>query len=278
MESLSKWLGGFKEDLECYIAKFERELVRELSRFKNSSFYEPLLYAIYGGKRIRPLILILSAESVGNKGKNPFPAAVAIELAHTESLIHDDILDQEVLRRGRESFYVKFGQSTSILSADYILGIVFNIVSGYQDPRILKEFSLMALKMCEGEMRELELKSDSNTPDLDTYIDIVENKTASQFCASAKIGAIIGGGSEREIEALSNYGKNFGIIYQIKDDLEDIKTSMGPGTKILSKKGETHLKEVAEFYSTEAKRSLQPLGNTKAKSYLLKMIDLQMST
>ena len=189
----------------------------------------PLKYACNGGKRIRPFILTLCAESINNGNleslssrtiENIFTASTAIELLHTESTIHDDIIDSDSLRRGMPSFHVKYGYNASILTADFILGIILNIGSKIDNKKVIKELSNAAIKMSEGEMLEIRMVKNHKISQND-YIKVIENKTASLFEASAKIGAILGNGDDLQIKALANYGKLLGIAYQIHDDLID---------------------------------------------------------
>ncbi len=128
-----------------YLLKIDEALRRELDLYSWSEFYAPLRYACDGGKRIRPLILLLSAESIKTKAIGlvnvtendaAFMAASAIELLHTESVIHDDIIDEENIRRGKPSFHVKYGYNNSILTADFVLGIILNIGSKMDDSRV----------------------------------------------------------------------------------------------------------------------------------------------
>ncbi|MDF2727818.1 MAG: gds2 [Nitrososphaera sp.] len=126
-----------------YLAKIEEALKREVDLYSWSEFHAPLRYACEGGKRIRPLILVLSAECVKSKKVEPdaYLAASAIELLHTESIIHDDIIDEENQRRGKPSFHIKYGYNSSILTADFVLGVILNISSKLKDPRIINELS-----------------------------------------------------------------------------------------------------------------------------------------
>ncbi|MEW5841154.1 MAG: polyprenyl synthetase family protein [Thermoproteota archaeon] len=207
-----------------YLVRIEDALKRELDLYSWSEFHAPLRYACDGGKRIRPLILVLSAEATGpGPGKangDAYMAASAIELLHTESIIHDDIIDEENTRRGKPSFHVKYGYNSSILTADFVLGVILGIGSKLKDPRVINELSNAATRMSEGEMMEIRLnKAPAITED--DYIKVVDHKTASLFEASAKIGAIIGGGSEEQIRSMTAFGRLLGIAYQIHDDLID---------------------------------------------------------
>ncbi len=269
------------DGVKSYLSRIEEALEKELARYKNSFFYEPLLYAVKGGKRIRPLILVLSAECVGDGKKNPYPAAVAIELSHTESLIHDDIVDKETFRRGKLAFHAKYGQPAAILSADFTLAMVLDILIRYRKPSILKEIVLSVLKMCEGEILDVKAQYNPQSLNWNTYINIVEKKTASLFYAAARIGAIIGGGKKWEINSLSNYGLLFGVSYQIRDDLSDLKKEgeTSDALKTLLQNFEVdevteHLTKMVKEYSTKAIGYLEPLKNTKAKEYLCELAKL----
>lgn len=183
------------EQFSSYLSRIDDSLARELDIYSWSEFYAPLRYASDGGKRIRPLILVLSSESVNADKKEGiddnkeeiFLASSAIELLHTESVIHDDIIDEENLRRGKPSFHVKYGYNSSILTADFVLGIILNIGSKINSPKISAELSKAATKMSEGEMMEIMLAKDPRLKE-DDYIKVVEHKTASLFEVERKLG------------------------------------------------------------------------------------------
>lgn len=222
-------LSPFVERFGEYINKINQSLAREIDCYSWSEFYLPLKYASQGGKRIRPLILNLAVESILNLDLNRVDsnmmesisgASAAIELLHTESVIHDDIIDSDKTRRGLPSFHVKYGYNASILTADFILGIILNISAKTNNGRIIQELSNASIRMSEGEMLELRLVKNHKIS-LEQYINVIENKTASLFQASAKIGAILANGNEEQINALANFGRLLGIAYQIRDDLID---------------------------------------------------------
>ena len=222
-------LNPFVERFNEYINKINESLSREIESYSWSEFYLPLKYACQGGKRIRPLLLNLAAETINNDNirslnskskENIFAVSSAIELLHTESVIHDDIIDSDNIRRGLPSFHVKYGYNASILTADFILGIILNISAKTNNNRVTQELSTASIKMSEGEMLELRLVKNHKISQ-EEYITVIENKTASLFEASAKIGAILANGNEDQINALANYGRLLGIAYQIHDDLID---------------------------------------------------------
>lgn len=222
-------LNPFVERFNEYINNINESLSREIESYSWSEFYLPLKYACQGGKRIRPLILNLAAETINNDNisslnsksrENIFAVSSAIELLHTESVIHDDIIDSDNIRRGLPSFHVKYGYNASILTADFILGIILSISAKTNNNRVTQELSTASIKMSEGEMLELRLVKNHKISQ-EEYITVIENKTASLFEASAKIGAILANGNEDQINALANYGRLLGIAYQIHDDLID---------------------------------------------------------
>jgi octaprenyl-diphosphate synthase len=270
-----------------YLSKIDNSLMSELGRYSWSEFYGPLIYACEGGKRIRPLILLLAAESIkisnrdnSNLTGDTFLAASAIELLHTESVIHDDIIDQENLRRGKPSFYVKYGYNSSILTADFVLGIILNIGSKINNATVSGELSKAAIKMSEGEMMEIQM---GKNPDISIrdYIQVLENKTASLFEASSKIGAILGGGTEDEIHSMAAFGHLLGIAYQIHDDLVDWNNEDRLFNALIRKNNTTseivaEMEELYLDYSNRAKDELGKLQNSLPKSYLERLSNMSV--
>lgn len=165
---------------------------------------------------------MLTAESVGKADEHAFAAGCAVEFLHTESVIHDDIIDNETSRRHKDPFHIKYGYNTSILTGDFVLGLILNISSRLNNPRITKDLANTAMLMSEGEVLETMLETSQDLT-FDDYLKVIEYKTATAFEVSSRLGAIIGGGNEDQIVALSEYGRNIGIAYQIRDDLIDWK-------------------------------------------------------
>ena len=264
---------------ESYIVRFDKALIKVFDNHQWSSFHEPLLYATHGGKRIRPLILMLAAEAVGVPSTKTDLSSVAVELLHTESIIHDDIIDEQIKRRDRDSFHKRYGNNTSILTADFVFGIILEIASRYNDPRVAKELSLAAIKMCEGEQRELSMNS-REVPWVE-YLTVIIEKTAALFQTSSKLGAIIGGGNEEEIDGLAGFGVNLGIAYQIHDDILDWETDrkfsndMNGDNEIQENEYVTltKLKEMANVYAENAKNGLDVIKDSEQKEFLHDLAD-----
>lgn len=273
------------EQCSEYLSKINDALKRELDLYSWSEFYAPLRYACDGGKRIRPLILVLAAESIklgrvnsSKVSEDTFMAASAIELLHTESVIHDDIIDEENLRRGKPSFHVKYGYNNSILTADFVLGIILNIGSKLNNPRVSDEISNAAIKMSEGEMMEIKLAKDLKVTE-DDYIKVLEHKTASLFETSAKVGAILEEGEEDEIHAMATFGNLLGIAYQIHDDLLDWNDEDRLFNVLVKKNDQSkefvdRMENLYLSYSTKAKNELRKICDCAPKKYLQHLTDL----
>jgi octaprenyl-diphosphate synthase len=255
-----------------YVKKIDQALENELGLYSESEFIEPLKYSIEGGKRIRPLILILATESVGKVDENTYAAACAIEFLHAESVIHDDIIDDETERRHKDPFHIKYGYNASILTGDFVLGLILNISSRLNNPRITKDLATTAMLMSEGEVIEGRLQT-SEDATFGDYLKVIEYKTATAFEVAARIGAIIGNGTEEQIEALTEYGKNIGIAYQIKDDLLDWKNEDKLFNLLVRKSNDPRIvfdkmEELLKEYSERAKIGLRKIKNNNAKLLL----------
>ena len=273
------------DQFSSYLSKIDEYLARELDLYSWSEFYTPLRYASEGGKRIRPLILILSAETISSNKRltteateDMFLASCAIELLHTESVIHDDIIDKEDYRRGKPSFHVKYGYNSSILTADFVLGIILNIITKLNNAKISAELSKAATKMSEGEMMEIKLTKDLILKD-DDYIKVVENKTASLFEAASKIGSLLGEGTQEEISAMGNFGHLLGIAYQIHDDIMDWNNEDRLFNILVRNNKESvefieRMENLYMSYSSKAKNELKKIGDSVSKKHLEHLTDL----
>ena len=270
------------EKYSAYIEKINTVLDSELELYAESEFKEPLKYALNGGKRIRPIILLLASECVGEIDDNTFAAACAIEFLHTESVIHDDIIDNETLRRQKDPFHIKYGYNTSVLTGDFVLGLILNIASRINNPRVTKNLATTAMMMSEGEVLEGRLETSEDVT-FDDYLKVIEYKTATAFETASRLGAIISGGSEEEIEFLGDYGKNIGIAYQIRDDLLDwqnedklfnllIKKSLDPRNIF------NDMEELFKKYSDRAIYSIRKIKDSQAKDNLENLVRFTRTT
>jgi len=259
-----------------YIKKIDDALDKELSLYSESEFIEPLKYSLEGGKRIRPIILTLSAESIGKIDDNTFAASCAIELLHMESIIHDDIIDNETMRRQKDPFHIKYGYNTSVLTGDFVLGLILAISSRLNNPRITKDLGSTAMLMSEGEMIETRLETGEDVT-FDDYLKVIEYKTATAFEVAARAGAIIAKGTEEQIEALSEYGINLGIAYQIRDDLFDWKNEDKLFNILIKKSSDPRdvfnkMEELLKEFAEKARVSLRIIPDSDAKMRLENLI------
>jgi octaprenyl-diphosphate synthase len=262
---------------KSYVERVDKALKGELKLYSHSRFHDPLLYAIEGGKRIRPVMLMLSSEALGRKDDSVLGAAVAVELLHTESIIHDDIIDDEVARRSRMPFHIKYGYSASLLSADFVFAMILAIATRYDDRRIAEEVSNAALQMSEGEYSELTIDPQIYKLTWDEYLRIIGEKTAALFETSAKLGALIAGGNEKEVEAFAEYGRRLGTAYQLKDDLLDWRSKDKVALGLLKTHSESEvvgkITALAETHAEEAKRQLMVFPRSDAITLLEDLTD-----
>ena len=273
-------LEALEARMKTYASRVNSALSRELKLYTHSRFHDPLVYAIEGGKRVRPVMLMLSAEALGCTDDSVLGAAVAVELLHTESIIHDDVIDEEKVRRSKIPFHIKYGYSASLLSADFVFAMILAIAARYDDRRIAEEVSNAALQMAEGEYSELTIDPQIYKLTWDEYIRIITEKTASLFETSAKLGALIAGGDEKEVEALAEYGRCIGIAYQLKDDLLDWRSQDKVSVGLLKTHSESEvvgkMTAQAQSYAEEAKRRLLNLPRSEATILLEDLSDFSI--
>jgi len=265
-----------------YIKKINNVLDSELELYAESEFKEPLKYALDGGKRIRPIILLLASECVGQIDDNTLAAACAIEFLHTESVIHDDIIDNETLRRRKDPFYIKYGYNTSVLTGDFVLGLILNIASRINNPRVTKNLATTAMMMSEGEVIESRLETSEDVT-FDDYLKVIEYKTATAFETASRLGGIISGGTDVEIESLADYGKNIGIAYQIRDDLHDWKNEDKLFNLLIKNSSDPRdvfndMEELLKKYTDRAVFSIRKIKDSQAKNNLENLVRFTTTT
>ena len=282
MERKNIEINPLLEKYSTHIKKINTVLDSELELYAESEFKEPLKYALNGGKRIRPIILLLASECVGEIDDNTFAAACAIEFLHTESVIHDDIIDNETLRRQKDPFHIKYGYNTSVLTGDFVLGLILNIASRINNPRVTKNLATTAMMMSEGEVLEGRLETSEDVT-FDDYLKVIEYKTATAFETASRLGAIISGGSEEEIESLADYGKNIGIAYQIRDDLLDWQNEDKLFNLLIKKSSDPRdifndMEELFKKYSDRAIYSIRKIKDSQAKDNLENLVRFTRTT
>ena len=213
MLSIEKYQKKFSDYLEGYMAFNEPK-----------NLYQPIEYILkLGGKRMRPTLTLLSTEIFGSNFKNSLNAALAIELFHNFSLIHDDIMDDAPLRRGSQTVHEKWDLNTGILSGDAMLILAYELFENYE-PNIFQElaklFSKTALEVCEGQQYDIDFETRDDVT-LKEYLKMIEYKTAVLIGSAMKMGAIVAGASSEDQDKIYEFGKNLGIAFQIQDDYLD---------------------------------------------------------
>jgi octaprenyl-diphosphate synthase len=173
-----------------------------------------------GGKRLRPILLLMAARAAGYRGPRAVRMGCVVELLHTATLIHDDVVDQAPLRRGRPSANARWGDDASILVGDHLYSKSFALMVQDGDPRVLETLARATVSMTEAEVFQLERKRGGTTTE-DDYFRIITQKTASFMSACCRIGALLGGSDPALVEGLTRYGLDIGIAFQISDDSLD---------------------------------------------------------
>lgn len=177
-----------------------------------------------GGKRVRPLVLLLSAKALTNRGSQHIDLAAVIELIHTATLLHDDVVDKSTLRRGNKTAHTIWGSDASVLVGDYLYSRAFQIVVNLRHQAILEIFAKATHFIAEGEIMQLVNCHNPDTTE-EYYFEIIQRKTAKLFEIASQLGAILSTDSDKDIIALRDYGLHLGLAYQLIDDALDYNQS-----------------------------------------------------
>lgn len=173
-----------------------------------------------GGKRLRPLLLMISSDLCGYEGDRRYSMAAIIEFIHTASLLHDDVVDHAIIRRGKPSANSVWGNSATVLVGDYLYSKAFKVLAEDEDPAVQKLLSITTTTMTEGELIQLMKMGEINASERD-YLSVIEKKTAVLISAACAVGAILAKAPESRIEALTRFGMRLGMAYQLTDDALD---------------------------------------------------------
>ena len=218
--------------LKKYLSIYERErkiidqkLTLALKDRQPSELYEPASYILgSSGKRLRPLLVIFSANAVGGNTKQVYNAAIAVEMLHNFTLVHDDIMDKAGLRRGNLTLHQKYNLNTAILAGDSLLAVAYEFL--LKDCKVnarqaLNAFTRGLVEVCEGQSLDTEFET-REMVSMDEYIEMIRKKTAALAQMCCELGAYLANGSNNDVRCLSDYGKFLGIAFQIQDDLLDV--------------------------------------------------------
>jgi geranylgeranyl diphosphate synthase, type II len=286
-------------DLKVYLSEKRAMVDEALGKYMPNpdghagELIKAMNYSLFaGGKRLRPILCIAGAEAVGGDGENVLPAACALELIHTYSLIHDDLpaMDNDDLRRGKPTSHKVFGEAMAILAGDGLLTEAFNILTRLEVPvnlsaDVLKRIiSLIATAsgwrgMVGGQAMDIQAEGKDIDSGLMDYIH--SHKTGALINASVASGAILGGGSHAQLDNITLYGEKIGLAFQIADDILDIEGNaeeMGKGTGGDSKKGKNTfpsvygLNESKEILNRSIDAAIKALDQFDHKADPLRMI------
>ena len=214
--ALSQIFEPIREDLERVDREFGRqvqsqvELIPKIGRYIQTS----------GGKRVRPAVLLMSSRLAGYQGERAVLFAAVVEFIHTATLVHDDIIDDSSLRRGRLAVHSRWGNDITVLLGDYLYIKSMSLALTYDTLDIVRLLCDVTLRMIEGELYQLTKNGDANITE-DEHFDIIRRKTAYLFGGCAQIGGMLGTITTAQQEALRDYGFNIGIAFQLVDDLLD---------------------------------------------------------
>jgi len=208
-----------------YKSRVDRYLVEAIQQTKPDSLYKPLKYVLAGGgKRIRPVLVLLSCEVVGGNIDDALHASAGIEILHNFTLVHDDIMDNADARRGRPTVHTRWDSNVAILVGDELLALAYNILLKTSSPRIREIASVFTdgvVEVCEGQAYDKQFETRAAVS-VDDYLLMIRKKTGKMVAVSTEIGALVGNGSQDELAALRTYGELVGRAFQVQDDLLDV--------------------------------------------------------
>lgn len=235
----------YESTFKHYTSIVNNRLLELVKERQPQNLYSPIEYILLeSGKRIRPLLCMLACEATGGDPYEAVDAATAIEIMHNFTLVHDDIMDNSPVRRGKATIHIKWNLPTAILSGDAMVGLALEILTNYSNltnfGRIIEQFALAYIEVCEGQALDMMYNS---KPDVSSeeYFTMIQKKTSAVIQASLTLGALCSGAVEEDIETLREFGLNLGIGFQLQDDLLDLtstKEKFGKriGNDILEKK------------------------------------------
>jgi len=211
-------------DIAQYRETFIKYLEENIVLAEPKNLYEPIVYILQlGGKRLRPVLTLMTAEIFGVSHKKALDAALAVEVFHNFSLVHDDIMDDAPLRRGKVTVHEKWDINTGILSGDAMLILAYQLFENYEDGTfraLAKLFSKTAIEVCEGQQYDIDFET-RNDVTIPEYLKMIEYKTAVLVGAAMKMGALVAKASEKDAQGIYDFGRYLGLAFQLQDDYLD---------------------------------------------------------
>ena len=220
---------------EEILEEFEAVLRQMQTPAEPELLYAPIIYSMSGGgKRLRPVLLLITTEAFGGNVDKAMPAAMAVEVFHNFTLLHDDIMDNAAVRRGKPSVFAKWGENVAILSGDAMLITAYKLLSQLDAERlhsVVHIFNDMALEVCEGQQYDMDFESMERVA-VEEYIQMIERKTSALLSGSAMIGATLAGASDEDIKKIYRFATELGLAFQLQDDMLDSFGDEALGKKI----------------------------------------------
>lgn len=220
---------------EEILKAFESALEQMQTPSEPELLYAPIIYSMSGGgKRLRPVLLLITVDAFGGNVEKAMPAALAVEVFHNFTLLHDDIMDNADMRRGKPSVFAKWGENVAILSGDAMLITAYKMLAALDAerlPRVMHIFNDMALEVCEGQQYDMDFEG-MESVSVEDYILMIERKTSALLSGSAMIGATLAGASEDDIKKLYRFATELGLAFQLQDDMLDSFGDEALGKKI----------------------------------------------
>ncbi|NBV93380.1 MAG: polyprenyl synthetase family protein, partial [Proteobacteria bacterium] len=260
----------FNNDLDKVEAFTKLKLSSEVDLIRKMTLYQ----LDSGGKRLRSILTLASSKMTEYKGEHNIHLAACVELIHSATLLHDDVIDNSSIRRGKKTSNVIWGNQPSILVGDYFLSRCFEIMVDVGSLEVLKLLSNVSAEVAQGEVLQLQHKNEVDIAE-QVYLNIVTQKTASLFGAAMKVGGCLANKSENEKKALQSYGINLGVVFQISDDILDYNSTKVFGKNvgndfyegkitlpiiILFQKSNKTEREQIKKYFTQGKRTEEELN------------------
>ena len=272
----------FPDDYKPRVKKINEYLMRSMEVIEDKNLKAAMChYPAAGGKRLRPLLTTMVCEAVGGRWEKAVPFGVALEVVHNFTLVHDDVMDEDDTRRGIKTVHAQFGVPEAILAGDALFARAFEIVSetDVDSAGVVKLTNVLAKSvrlLAEGQQMDMDFE-DAKKVTSDQYMKMIERKTAVLYSAAAQGGVIAGGGTEKQEEALFEFGRLVGLGFQIWDDVLDLMSDQETfGKPVLNdirngKKTLIVISALEDLTGLERKEFLKTLGNKKAKVTQLKL-------
>ena len=232
------------------------------------NLYEPADYILsLGGKRLRPVFVLIGCSLFDSKPEKALKTAMAVEIFHNFTLLHDDIMDNAEIRRGKPTVHVKYNANTAILTGDVMMIQAYQYLLDNEDPVLVKSlmdvFNKMAFEVCEGQQLDMDFESRDDVS-IDEYINMITLKTSVLLAASIQLGAVIGGASTTDQNHLYEFAKNFGIAFQLRDDILD---TFGEASSVGKKIGGDIIQNKKTYLYLKALDLTDAEENTKLKNF-----------